>query len=103
MQALRCEHEDEIQNLHLQNSREDRQRVLLQLQRKGMSDKPKEDQEANLKQVNSHEYEVETYNGRTIKRRRVMFEDPRKHKRYTPEANATASVKVRPFHVGISD
>ncbi|KAI4337699.1 hypothetical protein L6164_016083 [Bauhinia variegata] len=158
MKALRCELEDEIQKmqeeLHLQKSKEDRQRALLQLQWKVMSDKPKEDQEVNSKQdysvstikrrssaggkrshhalnspsflevtqtpmskllkkvenvktgstmsvpkrhskVTHHEYEVETSNGRTIKRRktRIMFEDPRKHNKNTPEARASPSVK----------
>nr|KYP72566.1 Synaptonemal complex protein 1 [Cajanus cajan] len=54
IKALRCELEDECQKLeeelHLQKSKEDRQRALLQLQWKVMSDKPKEDQEVNSKQ-----------------------------------------------------
>ncbi|KAK7275766.1 hypothetical protein RIF29_16888 [Crotalaria pallida] len=56
IKALRTELEDECQKLeeelHLQKSREDRQRALLQLQWRVMSDKPKEDQEVNSKQVN---------------------------------------------------
>ncbi|KAH1214495.1 Synaptonemal complex protein 1 [Glycine max] len=55
IKALRCELEDECrkleEELHLQKSKEDRQRALLQLQLKVMSDKPKEDQEVNSKQV----------------------------------------------------
>ncbi|KAK3230876.1 hypothetical protein Dsin_002757 [Dipteronia sinensis] len=51
MKALRCQHEDECRNLQeeldLQKSKEDRQRALLQLQWKVMSDKPKEDPEVN--------------------------------------------------------
>ncbi|KAL5779697.1 hypothetical protein ACOSQ2_010434 [Xanthoceras sorbifolium] len=51
MKALRCQHEDECRNLQeeldLQKSKEDRQRTLLQLQWKVMSDKPKEDPEVN--------------------------------------------------------
>ncbi|KAK2659742.1 hypothetical protein Ddye_006275 [Dipteronia dyeriana] len=51
MKALRCQHEDECRNLleelDLQKSKEDRQRALLQLQWKVMSDKPKEDPEVN--------------------------------------------------------
>ncbi|KAL9277328.1 hypothetical protein ACSQ67_025124 [Phaseolus vulgaris] len=54
IKALRCELEDECrkleEELHLQKSKEDRQRALLQLQWKVMSDKPKEDQEVNSKQ-----------------------------------------------------
>ncbi|KAG4969560.1 hypothetical protein JHK85_035981 [Glycine max] len=50
IKALRCELEDECrkleEELHLQKSKEDRQRALLQLQWKVMSDKPKEDQES---------------------------------------------------------
>ncbi|KAL5133707.1 putative CRM domain-containing protein, chloroplastic [Glycine soja] len=57
IKALRCELEDECrkleEELHLQKSKEDRQRALLQLQLKVMSDKPKEDQEVNSKQVDS--------------------------------------------------
>ncbi|TKY56255.1 Synaptonemal complex protein 1 [Spatholobus suberectus] len=53
IKALRCELEDECQKLeeelHLQKSKEDRQRALLQLQWKVMSDKPKEDQEVTSK------------------------------------------------------
>ncbi|XP_050904993.1 synaptonemal complex protein 1 [Lathyrus oleraceus] len=64
IKALRCELEDECrkleEELHLQKSKEDRQRALLQLQWKVMSDKPKEDQEVNSKQ----EYSVSS-----IKRR----------------------------------
>ncbi|KAG4382862.1 hypothetical protein GLYMA_14G173000v4 [Glycine max] len=58
IKALRCELEDECQKLeeelHLQKSKEDRQRALLQLQWKVMSDKPKEDQEVNSKQDSPH-------------------------------------------------
>ncbi|XP_027187484.1 synaptonemal complex protein 1-like isoform X2 [Cicer arietinum] len=54
IKAMRCELEDECrkleEELHLQKSKEDRQRALLQLQWKVMSDKPKEDQEVNSKQ-----------------------------------------------------
>ncbi|KAL5146759.1 Synaptonemal complex protein 1 [Glycine soja] len=54
IKALRCELEDECrkleEELHLQKSKEDRQRALLQLQWKVMSDKSKEDQEVNSKQ-----------------------------------------------------
>ncbi|KAL4604126.1 hypothetical protein ACB092_10G170500 [Castanea dentata] len=57
MRALRCEHEDECRKLQeeldLQKSKEDRQRALLQLQWKVMSDKPKEDQEVNSKKEHS--------------------------------------------------
>ncbi|MBA0691862.1 hypothetical protein Goari_009465 [Gossypium aridum] len=51
MKALRCQFEDECkklqEELNLQKSKEDRQRALLQLQWKVMSDKPKEEQEVN--------------------------------------------------------
>ncbi|KAJ7959010.1 synaptonemal complex protein 1-like [Quillaja saponaria] len=51
IKALTCQQEDECRKLqdelHLQKSKEDRQRALLQLQWKVMSDKPKEDQEVN--------------------------------------------------------
>ncbi|XP_050288898.1 synaptonemal complex protein 2-like [Quercus robur] len=57
LRALRCEHEDECRKLQeeldLQKSKEDRQRALLQLQWKVMSDKPKEDQEVNSKKEHS--------------------------------------------------
>ncbi|GFZ10050.1 myosin heavy chain-related protein [Actinidia rufa] len=49
LRALKCQHEDECRKLQeeldVQKSREDRQRALLQLQWKVMSDKPQEDQE----------------------------------------------------------
>ncbi|CAJ2663384.1 unnamed protein product [Trifolium pratense] len=54
IKALRCELEDECrkleEELHLQKSKEERQRALLQLQWNVMSDKPKEDLEVNSKQ-----------------------------------------------------
>nr|TKR99341.1 hypothetical protein D5086_0000197300 [Populus alba] len=53
MKALRCQHEDECgklqEELDLQKSKEDRQRALLHLQWKVMSDKPQEDPEVNSK------------------------------------------------------
>ncbi|KAK9930531.1 hypothetical protein M0R45_027568 [Rubus argutus] len=53
LRALRLQHEDEIKKLQddldLQKSKEERQRALLQLQWKVMSDKPEEEQEANSK------------------------------------------------------
>ncbi|KAJ6335530.1 hypothetical protein OIU78_012206 [Salix suchowensis] len=53
MKALTCQHEDECRKLQeeldLQKSKEDRQRALLQLQWKVMSDKPQEDPEVNSK------------------------------------------------------
>ncbi|XP_002513917.2 synaptonemal complex protein 2 isoform X1 [Ricinus communis] len=53
MKALRCQHEDESRRLQeeldLQKSKEDRQRALLQLQWKVMSDRPQEDQEVTSK------------------------------------------------------
>ncbi|KAH9690744.1 Synaptonemal complex protein 1 [Citrus sinensis] len=52
-----CQHEDECrklhEELHLQKSKEDRQRALLQLQWKVMGNKPQEDQEVNSKQAYS--------------------------------------------------
>ncbi|XP_061991837.1 synaptonemal complex protein 1-like isoform X2 [Rosa rugosa] len=152
LRALGLQHEDEInklqKDLYLQKSKEEKQRALLQLQWKVMSDEPEEEQEVNLKKEYSissrrnpvirrrgqhslrrpeHEkdsplvgatqtpvstllkkasenmnsptvmniskhhkkvirdgYEIETGNGRTIKRKSrstVMFVDPRKHKR----------------------
>ncbi|ESR47233.1 Synaptonemal complex protein 1 [Citrus sinensis] len=57
MKALQCQHEDECrklhEELHLQKSKEDRQRALLQLQWKVMGNKPQEDQEVNSKQAYS--------------------------------------------------
>ncbi|XP_044511774.1 synaptonemal complex protein 2-like isoform X2 [Mangifera indica] len=53
MKALRCQHEDECRKLQeeldLQKSKEDRQRALLQLQWRVMSDKAQDDQEVNSK------------------------------------------------------
>ncbi|KAG5054322.1 hypothetical protein JHK85_006832 [Glycine max] len=63
IKALRCELEDECrkleEELHLQKSKEDRKRALLQLQLKVMSDKPKEDQEVNSKQFHNIMYKRE--------------------------------------------
>ncbi|KAL5559001.1 hypothetical protein UlMin_035212 [Ulmus minor] len=53
MKALSCQYEDECRKLqdelHLQKSKEDRQRALLQLQWKVMGNKRQEDQEVNSK------------------------------------------------------
>ncbi|GFY85831.1 myosin heavy chain-related protein [Actinidia rufa] len=53
LRALKCQHEDESRKLQeeldVQKSREDRQRALLQLQWKVMSDKPQEDREVSSK------------------------------------------------------
>ncbi|XP_065868532.1 synaptonemal complex protein 2-like [Euphorbia lathyris] len=55
MKALWTEHEDECkrlqEELNLQKTKEDRQRALLQLQWKVMSDKPRNDQEVTSKEV----------------------------------------------------
>ncbi|KAF7140983.1 hypothetical protein RHSIM_Rhsim06G0082300 [Rhododendron simsii] len=55
LRALKCQHEDECRKLQeeldIQKSKEDKQRALLQLQWKVMSDKPPEDQEVNSKKV----------------------------------------------------
>ncbi|KAG5544014.1 hypothetical protein RHGRI_016686 [Rhododendron griersonianum] len=57
IRALKCQHEDECRKLQeeldIQKSKEDRQRALLQLQWKVMSDKPPEDQEVNSKKNHS--------------------------------------------------
>ncbi|GAB4861216.1 hypothetical protein Ancab_036374 [Ancistrocladus abbreviatus] len=53
IRAVRLQHEDECrqlqEELHLQKSKEERQRALLQLQWKVMGDKPHEEQEVNSK------------------------------------------------------
>ncbi|XP_057490889.1 synaptonemal complex protein 1-like isoform X1 [Actinidia eriantha] len=53
LRALKCQREDECRKLQeeldVQKSREDRQRALLQLQWKVMSDKPQEDREVSSK------------------------------------------------------
>ncbi|OMO93778.1 putative Ribosome-binding protein [Corchorus capsularis] len=53
MKALRCQFEDECtklqEELSLQKSKENRQRALLQMQWRVMSDKPQEEQEVNSK------------------------------------------------------
>ncbi|XP_050377120.1 synaptonemal complex protein 2-like [Argentina anserina] len=180
LRALRLQHEDEIkklqEDLDLQKTKEEKQRALLQLQWKVMSDNPEEEQELNSKKeysissrrnpvrrrgqrslrrqehdkkdsplvgathtpvstllkkasenmnspsvmnISKHhnkvirdEYEVETGNGRTIKRKTrstVMYEDPRKHKRTnTPKVKSPRSVvkgskgenQPRPSNIG---
>ncbi|KAL8520459.1 hypothetical protein ACS0TY_011110 [Phlomoides rotata] len=53
LRALRCEHEDNCRRLQeeldLQRAKEERQKALLQLQWKVMSDNPQEDQEVTSK------------------------------------------------------
>ncbi|KAM7482156.1 hypothetical protein LguiB_006739 [Lonicera macranthoides] len=53
LRAMRCHHEDECrklqEELNIQKSKEERQRALLQLQWKVMSDKPQEEQEVDSK------------------------------------------------------
>ncbi|KAK7385308.1 hypothetical protein VNO78_31024 [Psophocarpus tetragonolobus] len=84
MKALRCELEDECrkleEELHLQKSKEDRQRALLQLQWKVMSDKPKEDQEVNSKQ---------DYSISSIKRRNSCAGKRNQHNLESPYYEAT--------------
>ncbi|KAG4382865.1 hypothetical protein AAZX31_14G160800 [Glycine max] len=84
IKALRCELEDECQKLeeelHLQKSKEDRQRALLQLQWKVMSDKPKEDQEVNSKQ---------DYSISSIKRRSSFGGKRNQHDLDSPHIEAT--------------
>ncbi|GAV63567.1 hypothetical protein CFOL_v3_07085, partial [Cephalotus follicularis] len=65
------------------------------------------------KKVTHHKYEVETNNGRTITKRKktkstVMFEDPRKHRKNTPEATPRSAAKgtkrgVHPHPSNIGD
>lgn len=84
IKALRCELEDECrkleEELHLQKSKEDRQRALLQLQWKVMSDKPKEDQEVNSKQ---------DYSISSIKRRSSCGGKRNQHELDSPYFEAT--------------
>ncbi|XP_052200879.1 synaptonemal complex protein 1-like isoform X3 [Diospyros lotus] len=57
LKAMRYQHEDECrklqEELEIQKSKEDKQRALLQLQWRVMSDNPQEDQEVNSKKNNS--------------------------------------------------
>ncbi|MED6194995.1 hypothetical protein PIB30_033811 [Stylosanthes scabra] len=84
MKALRCDLEDECQKLeeelHLQKTKEDRQRALLQLQWKVMSVKPKEDQEVNSKQ---------DYSITSIKRRNSCGGQRNQHEIGSPYYEAT--------------
>ncbi|KAK2406399.1 shaggy-related protein kinase eta [Trifolium repens] len=86
IKALRCELEDECQKLeeelHLQKSKEDRQRALLQLQWNVMSDKPKEDQEINSKQ---------DYSISSIKRRSSFGGKKSQHEIESPYLEETES------------
>uniref|UniRef100_A0A803ME61 Uncharacterized protein n=1 Tax=Chenopodium quinoa TaxID=63459 RepID=A0A803ME61_CHEQI len=85
IRALRLQHEDECkqfqQELDLQKSKEERQRALLQLQWKVMSDIPQEDQEANSKK----EYSVSS-----IRRRDL---DGTKRRMPPPESRYEATVQ----------
>ncbi|XP_024639642.1 synaptonemal complex protein 2 [Medicago truncatula] len=84
IKALRCELEDECrkleEELHLQKSKEERQKALLQLQWKVMSDKPKEDPEVNSKQ----EYSVSS-----IKRRSSFGGKRSQHELESPYSEET--------------
>ncbi|KAL1321235.1 hypothetical protein HN51_065966 [Arachis hypogaea] len=89
IKALRCELEDECQKLeeelHLQKTKEDRQRALLQLQWKVMSVKPKEDQEVNSKQ---------DYSITSIKRRNSCGGQRNQHEIESPYYDATQTTPV---------
>uniref|UniRef100_UPI0005C9F03F synaptonemal complex protein 1-like n=1 Tax=Fragaria vesca subsp. vesca TaxID=101020 RepID=UPI0005C9F03F len=67
--ALRLQHEDEVkklqEDLDLQKSKEEKQRALLQLQWKVMSDKPEEEQEVNSKK----EYSISSRRNPVVRRR----------------------------------
>ncbi|GMI82848.1 hypothetical protein like AT1G22260 [Hibiscus trionum] len=80
MKALRCQFEDECKNLQeelsLQKSKEDRQRALLQLQWKVMSDKPQEEQEVNSRR---------DYSISSVKRKGSGFEKRTQHALVRPE------------------
>ncbi|PRQ21835.1 hypothetical protein RchiOBHm_Chr7g0243631 [Rosa chinensis] len=69
LRALRLQHEDEIkklqEDLDLQKSKEEKQRALLQLQWKVMSDKPEEEQEVNSKK----EYSISSKRNPVVRRR----------------------------------
>nr|XP_011464578.1 PREDICTED: synaptonemal complex protein 1-like [Fragaria vesca subsp. vesca] len=69
LRALRLQHEDEIkklqEDLDLQKSKEEKQRALLQLQWKGMSDKTEEEQEVNSKK----EYSIPSRRNPVVRRR----------------------------------
>ncbi|KAG4382860.1 hypothetical protein AAZX31_14G160800 [Glycine max] len=108
IKALRCELEDECQKLeeelHLQKSKEDRQRALLQLQWKVMSDKPKEDQEVNSKQDSPHIEATQrpvpkllkkvenVKTGSAVSIPKHHRKDPRNGKTNTPKVNTPGSV-----------
>ncbi|KAB2030539.1 hypothetical protein ES319_D05G239000v1 [Gossypium barbadense] len=80
MKALRCQFEDECkklqEELNLQKSKEDRQRALLQLQWKVMSDKPKEEQEVNSRR---------DYSISSVKKKDSGFEKRTQHALVRPE------------------
>ncbi|KAL6179840.1 hypothetical protein ACLB2K_046511 [Fragaria x ananassa] len=69
LRALRLQREDEIkklqEDLDLQKSKEEKQRALLQLQWKGMSDKTEEEQEVNSKK----EYSIPSRRNPVVRRR----------------------------------
>ncbi|KAK8646852.1 hypothetical protein V6N13_120622 [Hibiscus sabdariffa] len=80
MKALRCQFEDECKKLQdelsLQKSKEDRQRALLQLQWKVMSDKPQEEQEVNSRR---------DYSISSVKKKGSGFEKRTQHALVRPE------------------
>ncbi|XP_039049893.1 synaptonemal complex protein 1-like [Hibiscus syriacus] len=80
MKALRCQFEDECKKLQeelsLQKTKEDRQRALLQLQWKVMSDKPQEEQEVNSRR---------DYSIPSVKKNGSGFEKRTQHALVRPE------------------
>ncbi|KAK8642786.1 hypothetical protein V6N13_012118 [Hibiscus sabdariffa] len=87
MKALRCQFEDEYKKLQdelsLQKSKEDRQRALLQLQWKVMSDKPQEEQEVNSRR---------DYSISSVKKKGSGFEKRTQHALVRPEEEEKESL-----------
>ncbi|KAM5575712.1 synaptonemal complex protein 2-like [Rosa sericea] len=89
LKALRLQHEDEIkklqEDLDLQKSKEEKQRALLQLQWKVMSDKPEEEQEVNSKK----EYSISSRRNPVVRRRSQRSLRRPEHEKDSPLVGAT--------------
>ncbi|KAL4559017.1 hypothetical protein LXL04_031149 [Taraxacum kok-saghyz] len=129
LKELRSQHEEDCKHLeeelNIQKTKEERQKALLQMQWKVMSEEPPQQDEENLpyvdiaeppktekaktgnvisipkhsKKVTHHEYEVETSHGTITKRRKtkstIMIQDPRKNKKQTPRVNTPRSAIMK--------
>ncbi|KAK4493187.1 hypothetical protein RD792_017950 [Penstemon davidsonii] len=96
LRALRCEHEDECRRLQeeldVQKAKEERQKALLQLQLKVMTDKPQEEQEVNSKRRKMRNPDTGNRNQRDLDRKEVEEKDS-PYLKATPVSNMLKNVE----------